>query len=741
MFEVKSLFYEDIRQIGLQELLESMGRILQLGIMVTCPDGHLLAEVSNLCSFCAMLDGNRKGRSMCAASREASVRAAVAAGKEIFHTCHAGLVYGAVPLQVAGETVAVVLVGNVTLRPLAQEAVAHLAVEMGIDPEKLLAAAHAVPVWTQERLTMAMAAVKKVTDTVARLLYAKEELERKADKLTALSEFSRTVSGSLEVGEVARRALQTVLELSGATSGSVVMLGGEGHQGPASELAATLESGDESRVVPPGEVVAVVNRETRAVRFNGRPGGSTPEERRPAVALPLMAGGKVTGVLTIAGKREGAGFEEDEIAFLTTLGTSLGLALENARLFRKLQARAAVLERLIEAGREISSSLDAGVVIESVLGSVRDVLGVEMCALRLLDEETGELVLKGSVGSDADLQAQAGRIRPEGTVLWEVLQAGKPAIVDDLTASTREEEVPCYLGEMRALAVVPVLAGEKVLGTLEIWSHIPGQWSKEDVGYLGIIASQAGLALENARLHLSLREYYWTAVQSLAAALEAKDVYTRGHSLRVARWARTCAKMLGLSEEEQEQAYLAGLLHDIGKIGVRESILLKPGSLNDEERKEVREHPVVGAKILEPAGFADAVTAAVRHHHEDYSGRGYPAGLAGEEIPLQARIIRVVDAYDAMTSARSYRQRLNTEDAMEELRRGTGQQFDPRVVEVFLRVPVEELEVSGSWGSGTIIDLLGEILFSLRQVSMASKVSRKGLKPVTWSVRRTHITR
>jgi putative nucleotidyltransferase with HDIG domain len=236
-------------------------------------------------------------------------------------------------------------------------------------------------------------------------------------------------------------------------------------------------------------------------------------------------------------------------------------------------------------------------------------------------------------------------------------------------------------------------ASGKILGTLSVYSPIPHRWKEEKVGYLATVASQTGLALANARLYSSLRDYYLSAVQALAAALEAKDFYTRGHSVRVANWARACARVLGLGAEEKEQVYLAGLLHDLGKIGVRENILLKPGPLTEEERKEMQSHPVVGARILEPARFPAAVITAVRHHHEDYGGGGYPAGLVGEEIPLLARIIRVADTYDAMTFARPYRQPLTQRQAREELRRWAGRQFDPRVVDAFLRIPEEELEV------------------------------------------------
>lgn len=686
------MYYQELQRIGLQELQESMSRALGLAAMVMYPDGRPLTELSNLCSFCAMLNTNPEGRVRCAASRVASVRTAAAVGEEVLHTCHAGLMHLAVPLHVAGEIVAVVLGGNVALRPLAVDAVVQLARETGLDPEKLLVAAGEVPVWPEERLRTVMAVFQKVTDVVTLLLYTKQDLQRKVDELTALFEFSQKVSRSLQVTEVAQRALEAMLGLTGATSGSVVMLSELTPEVSSSEVAATLESCSEFRIVPTSEIVAAVEREARASHFNSRPEGGTPEERRPAVALPLLVGGKVTGVLTLAGRPEGAVFTKDETAFLTTLGTSLGLALENARLFSQLQARATMLERLIKVGQVVSSSLDVDLILESALAVVRDVLGVQWCALRLLDEETGELVLKASLGMSAELQARAGRIRPNGTILGKVLQTREPVVVEDLTASGSDIHLPYYAGEMRAAAVVPVQAGGKILGTLKVFSPVPRRWSEEEVGYVATVASQTGLALENARLFNSLREHYLGVVQALEVALEAKDVYTRGHSVRVARWALACARVLGLSAEDQDQVYLAGLLHDLGKIGVREDILLKPGPPTEEERKEIQCHPGVGAKILEPARLPAAVIAAVRHHHEDYGGGGYPAGLVGEEIPLLARIIRVADAYDAMTSARPYRPALTPEQALEELKRWAYRQFDPRVLEAFFRIPGDQME-------------------------------------------------
>jgi putative nucleotidyltransferase with HDIG domain len=692
------VFRREAGELGLWDLQKSLGEILGLAVMAAYPDGRPLTEASNLCSFCTMLVGNPVARARCAGSRAAAAVAAVAAGEEVLHSCHAGLTHVAVPLRVAGETVAVVLAGSVGLRPLAEEAVVRLARETGIDPEKLLEAAEAVPLWTRERLRTVAAVMRKVTDTVARLLYAEQELGRKAGQLAALYQFSRTVSGSFKVAEVARRALQAVLELSGATSGSVVMPGKTTPAATAAPgVAASVQSCEEFCTAPSGEVVAALERGTCAVHADGRPVGGSYKQTRRAVTLPLLVGGRVSGVLTLAGGPDGVDLAEDEAAFLTTLGAGLALVLENARLFRELQLRAVMLDRLTEVGRVVSGSLDVDAVVDSTLRSVRDVLGAERCALRLLDEETGELVLRGSLGMGAEFVAKAGRVRPEGTVLGKVLETGEAVVIEDLTTGGPGVCLSYCPAEMRAVAVVPVRAGRKILGTLKVYSSVPRRWGEEDVSYLGMVGDQAGLALENARLYSTLREYYLSAVRALAAALEAKDVYTRGHSLRVARWARACARALGLGAEEQEQAYLAGLLHDVGKIGVRDGILLKPARLSEEEMAEVQCHPVTGAGILDQAGFPAAVVAAVWHHHEGYGGGGYPAGLAGEEIPLLARIIRVADTYDAMTSARPYRPAFTAGQARDELRRRAGKQFDPRVVEVFLEI-ADDADMG--WGPG-----------------------------------------
>lgn len=186
--------------------------------------------------------------------------------------------------------------------------------------------------------------------------------------------------------------------------------------------------------------------------------------------------------------------------------------------------------------------------------------------------------------------------------------------------------------------------------------------------------------------HYNLKKEMENTVHSLAAAIEAKDPYTKGHSTRVAQYSTEIAAKLELPLEQLEAIQMAGLLHDIGKIGVKEEILLKKGNLSPGEFKLIQEHPLISIKILEPLEFSPTIIHAIRQHHERWDGKGYPDGLAGENISLEARIISVADAYDAMTSNRPYRLALQQEKVLSELATGATKQFDPQIINTFLDI-------------------------------------------------------
>jgi len=191
-----------------------------------------------------------------------------------------------------------------------------------------------------------------------------------------------------------------------------------------------------------------------------------------------------------------------------------------------------------------------------------------------------------------------------------------------------------------------------------------------------------------AAKHQELQTAYVQTVGALAEAVDAKDAYTRGHSERVGVYASKIAREMGFTKEFIERVYIAGLLHDVGKIGIRDAVITKPDKLTRVEYEEIQEHPEIGAKILEPVDFLADIAPCVRHHHEWYDGsnRGYPDKLRGDSIPLPSRIILVADTVEAMTSDRPYRNALSIDCVVSELNKYSGSQFDPACVEAFLRL-------------------------------------------------------
>jgi hypothetical protein len=216
------------------------------------------------------------------------------------------------------------------------------------------------------------------------------------------------------------------------------------------------------------------------------------------------------------------------------------------------------------------------------------------------------------------------------------------------------------------------------------WRMSCAEFGTHEATLLGSSCTILAIHARNMQLFRERESLHLSVVSALASAIEAKDEYTRGHSERVALFAQRIAQAMGHNEDFCRQIYLSGLLHDIGKIGIRDAVLCKPGVLTDEEFNEIQQHPELGWGILADVEHLQDCLPGVLHHHEQYDGRGYPDGLAGRQIPLKGRIIAVADAYDAMTSDRSYRPGMPHEQAVAILREGAGQQWDPQVVNAFL---------------------------------------------------------
>ncbi|MGI8423800.1 MAG: HD-GYP domain-containing protein [Chloroflexota bacterium] len=209
---------------------------------------------------------------------------------------------------------------------------------------------------------------------------------------------------------------------------------------------------------------------------------------------------------------------------------------------------------------------------------------------------------------------------------------------------------------------------------------------------LALLGAWWSMRLDNRRLAADAEQRLLDIVESLITSVEAKDPYTSGHSKRVCRYSELIAQSMGITGRELEEIAVGAALHDVGKLGIPEHVLRKPSKLDDAEWEQIKSHPKVGARIIDSFNQSYQVLYAIQHHHEHWNGNGYPGRLAGEAIPLPARIVGVADALDAMTSARSYQRNRTVADAVEELRRSAGRQFDPAIVEAVLRIPIAALE-------------------------------------------------
>lgn len=249
--------------------------------------------------------------------------------------------------------------------------------------------------------------------------------------------------------------------------------------------------------------------------------------------------------------------------------------------------------------------------------------------------------------------------------------------------------------EVRQVVVVPMGEGERIFGWLSIINHATdAEFGTVEASLLNSIGAMLGIHASNRDLYRLQSEFLASVVRAFTSAIDAKDPYTCGHSDRVARVAVRLAKELGCDPELLHTLYMAGLLHDVGKIGIDDSVLRKPGKLTEAEFQHIKQHPELGYRILADITQLSAVLPAVLHHHEQWDGRGYPFKLQSDQIPLIARIVAVADAFDAMTSDRPYRQGMPVEKVDEIFRAGAGKQWDPEVIGAYFSAREEILTIA-----------------------------------------------
>jgi response regulator RpfG family c-di-GMP phosphodiesterase len=361
------------------------------------------------------------------------------------------------------------------------------------------------------------------------------------------------------------------------------------------------------------------------------------------------------------------------------------IGVMTARLFNKLEERRADAASLLTVSRTVNASLRATEVLRTIAEVTVRITSAKACCIRLLNRERTELIPAASYGLSLDYLAR-GPAQVARTPINQAVLRGETVAVLDIQRDPRfqQKEAAAHEG-LVSLLTIPLRKGATIFGTLAVYSGTLHQWSRRECRMLQAFAEQAAVAIHNARLHEDLRRNYWETVSALARAIEAKDPLALGHSERVTDYALQLGAACGLAAEEMETLRFAATLHDIGKIGVGDDGGARGGHRDLSDELVLRMHPLIGISILQPVEFLGPALDGVRCHHERWDGNGYPAGTAGEEIPLLGRILAVADTYDRLHLEGVGRLGLTDSEAAAELGRLAGTALDPRLTALFLQ--------------------------------------------------------
>jgi HD-GYP domain-containing protein (c-di-GMP phosphodiesterase class II)/ribosome-associated protein YbcJ (S4-like RNA binding protein) len=345
-----------------------------------------------------------------------------------------------------------------------------------------------------------------------------------------------------------------------------------------------------------------------------------------------------------------------------------------------LESAQKYLSTLHQVSDMLSRALSVEALFDSIAQAILDVTSGDRAAVLMRNTETGSVKLAAVRTKDGKA---SGEVKLSRTVVNDVLEKGVSAFTDDAMADDRYGGGESIVRQrIRSVMCAPMRTTDAILGVLYVDSHVAREFSEAELELLAAVGNQAGIALHRAKLMADVERLFFDVMKAIASLIDAKDGYTHKHSERVAAFGVKLARHLGFDADSRAVVELSGLLHDVGKIGVPDAILNKPGKLTDSEFKEMRLHPIHGARILAQIQSQKVVSLlpGVKYHHERWDGKGYPEGLQGEEIPLLGRVLGVADFLDALTSDRSYRTGLTLDDALNMVQELGGQAFDPSVV-------------------------------------------------------------
>ncbi|HEU5299957.1 MAG TPA: PAS domain S-box protein [bacterium] len=527
-----------------------------------------------------------------------------------------------------------------------------------------------------------------------------EESLRRAGEFEALYDTAQVLAMHQDLRGVLQAVIDRAGTLLGVEGGAIHLYDGE-----REELELVVTRGFPfvvgSRRPLSAGLAGVVARERRPmiVHDYGRWDGRTEEADRfgigSAIGVPMLYRGELIGVLSVSERAErDRRFTDDDVRLLALFAAQAASAVHNARLFEEAHRRLEQLQALHDIDTAITSSMDVRVTLNVFLDKVTTTLGVDAADVLLLNEASRTLEHIAARGFRT-AALQHSRLQLGRGYAGKAAAERRTIIIPDLTASPGEfQRSPLLLEEgFVTYAACPLIAKGEVKGVLELFHRAPLVPDPEWQSFLGTLTGQAAIAIDNATLvsdlqqaNVDLTVAYDTTLEGWSRALDLRDKETEGHTQRVTELTLRLAREMGVRQEEMIQIRRGGLLHDIGKMGIPDSILLKPGPLDEREWEIMRQHPVFAFQLLNPIPHLRHALDIPLYHHEKWDGTGYPQGLKGEQIPLAARIFAVADVWDALRSDRPYRKAWPEEQARAYIASQAGKHFDPRVVETLTKM-------------------------------------------------------
>lgn len=408
------------------------------------------------------------------------------------------------------------------------------------------------------------------------------------------------------------------------------------------------------------------------------------------VVLPIASKEEVLGALVLGFPTERT-LREDEIKILTAFCELAGNALQRARASEQIERRVQQLLSLRTIDNAINSSLDLNLTLDILLEQVLAHVGSDAADVLLFDPNSYSMKLVAQRGYRSLLMKPLS-IPVSNGLLADILNDRQIKLIADL----KEIELECERHQLfntegfRSYIAIPLLAKGQIVGVLEAFRRTPKLVSPDEFEFLETLGGQAAIAIDNASLFNNLQQTntqltlaYDSTLEGWARALELRDNETEGHSRRVTDLTLKLSQALGVPESDWVHIRRGTILHDIGKMGIPDEILRKPGPLDEHEWQIMKQHPVLAYHLLQPIRFLEKAAVIPYCHHERWDGSGYPQGLKGEQIPFAARIFAVVDVFDALCSDRPYRSAWSKSEALSYIKEQAGRLFDPRVVDAF----------------------------------------------------------